>query len=74
MELDKINAQLRVTDELTQSINSLLEQHSDSIAYTTVLTKVLDFVDELNWDLVLAGEKILNTQAEEIRQLNAHWD
>lgn len=74
MELDKINAQLRVTDELAQSINSMLEQHSDSIAYTTVLTKVLDFVDELNWDLVLAGEKILNTQAEEIRQLNAHWD
>lgn len=74
MELDKINAQLMVTDELTQSINSMLEQHNDSIAYTTVLTKVLDFVDDLNWDLVLSGEKLLNTQAEEIRQLNAHWD
>lgn len=71
MELKEINKRLSVTDHLSQILNDLLDAKFDSCAYKEVVHKVLDFVDDLNWDYVVQGEKEIQNQEQLSRELSA---
>ena len=62
MTIQRINAELSVTDHLNELLGRLYDDNKGDRAYERVLGKVLAYVDKLNWDLVLRGERYLRKQ------------
>lgn len=62
MTIQRINAELSVTDHLNELLGRLYDDNKGDRAYERVLDKVLSYVDKLNWDLVLRGERYLSKQ------------
>lgn len=62
MTIQRINAELSVTDHLNELLGQLLLDNKGDRAYERVLGKVLSYVDKMNWDLVLRGERYLSKQ------------
>lgn len=62
MTIQRINAELSVTDHLNELLGRLYDDNKGDRAYERVLDKVLAYVDKLNWDLVLRGERYLSKQ------------
>ena len=71
MELREINCRLSATDHLAQVLEQILKDKCDSCAYKEVVGKVMGYVDDLNWEYVVMGEKEIQSQEQLDRELAA---
>ena len=57
MTLENIENRLRVTDIMMQNLENVCNQNKLDCDTEYVIEKVKSFLDDLNWELVVQGEK-----------------